>query len=798
MADSRTLKVEVIGDASSAQAAFRKLGDESVSLNKKMADIGAKMSTRVTLPIVAGLGYATKAASDLSEQVNKTNRVFGESSKEIHAFTKNSAQSLGQSQRAALEYAGTFGNLFRAIGLTTDQSASFSKRLLTLTADLASFNNAAPDEVFAALKSGLVGETEPLKRFGVNLNEARLQQEALNLGLTNGRGPLDAAAKAQAAYSLILKDTTLAQGDFANTADGAANKSRIVKAAVEDAAAGFGKVLLPAAEVALGGINDLLGGLQKMPSAVQAAVVGFAGVAAAAGPALYLAGNVGILRQKLVDLGPTGVKANTALGFLGKASGYAVGAYAIAEGVGLLANKIDEAARGAPNLGKLTGELNKLGKTGGSAEKVLKAARTNVDSLNKSINALERFGGPKPGLLDQVFGGLAGGSADAALAEANRQFKDLDKSLSALARGGASKQAADNLSAVADALGRKPELLKNYLPEYTKTLDENTAAGNINAAAQKEQASKTKEAGDAASAAASQYQKITDAVSKTRDAIDATIQPTLDLSSAESSYFEAADAVRLANVQGKDAFNLRTEAGRKNREMLDQLVQSTADYVDQRAIANGSDLTEIDTRMQQIRLLEEQAQTATPAVREEIRKYIDMIDGVPDGKTTNLYVQAEDAKRKLIEFRQELQGLLTDAMNALPFFHASTFALAPAAVSTRSAAQRRAAASRGLMKAAGGPVVEGQPYIVGERGQELFVPDSDGTIVPNHRLNSGAASRTAAMERPVVNNYVTFEIRGSVIHERELGDIVHRALLDKERGNGYLWAWDSSTKRRGT
>jgi hypothetical protein len=121
-----------------------------------------------------------------------------------------------------------------------------STTLTRLASDLASFNNTSVQEAVEALRSGLSGETEPLKRYGVALTDARLKQEALGLGLIRDvKAPLDAAAKSQAAYSLIMKDTALAQGDFERTSDSFANTMRTMQATVEDAAAKLGEDLLP-------------------------------------------------------------------------------------------------------------------------------------------------------------------------------------------------------------------------------------------------------------------------------------------------------------------------------------------------------------------------------------------------------------------------------------------------------------------------------------------------------------------------------------------------------------------------
>lgn len=186
-----------------------------------------------------GIGFGALLAQgfrdsvNLTEQLNKNKVVFGQFADEIVKFSKTSVNSLGTTQAAALTATGTFGNLFRAIGLGEGQSTIMSERLVTLATDLASFNNTPVEQAFEAIRSGLVGEQEPLRKFGVNLNETTLKAKAMELGLFNGKGVLDANAKAQAAYALILEQTTLAQGDWARTADVGANAQRRAKAAAE-------------------------------------------------------------------------------------------------------------------------------------------------------------------------------------------------------------------------------------------------------------------------------------------------------------------------------------------------------------------------------------------------------------------------------------------------------------------------------------------------------------------------------------------------------------------------------------
>jgi hypothetical protein len=137
-------------------------------------------------------------------------------------------RSLGQSQNAALSMASALGALFQSIGLNNQQMADFTMNLETASADLGSFFNADPSEVLNALKSGLVGEAEPLRRFGILLNEAAVQAEGVKMGLINAGDEMTDQQKVMARYSLIMSQIGAAQGDFARTSDGLANSQRIL------------------------------------------------------------------------------------------------------------------------------------------------------------------------------------------------------------------------------------------------------------------------------------------------------------------------------------------------------------------------------------------------------------------------------------------------------------------------------------------------------------------------------------------------------------------------------------------
>lgn len=206
--------------------------------------------------VVGFLANAVDAASDLQESIGKTDVVFGDNADEVKDWAQGTAKSIGISKQAALEAAGTYGNLFRAFGIGKDKATDMSTTLVDLAADLASFNNTSTEDAINALRSGLSGETEPLKRYGVALSDVRLKAKALELGIYDGVGALDTATKSQAAYELILQDTALAQGDFSRTSEGLANQQRILQAQIEDVSAEVGTQLLPIIAALVTFLND--------------------------------------------------------------------------------------------------------------------------------------------------------------------------------------------------------------------------------------------------------------------------------------------------------------------------------------------------------------------------------------------------------------------------------------------------------------------------------------------------------------------------------------------------------------
>jgi hypothetical protein len=262
MAGVRTFVVKFISDVQGALKGIKRVGDDLGGMGSKLASILPSFKT-VAIAGTAAFGAVAASsfklvqmASNLEESQSKVNTVFGDSAGIINEFADTSARTFGITKQAALEATGTFGALISAFGLGQGQASNMSVTLVQLAADLASFNNTNIEEAIGALRSGLSGETEPLKKYGVVLSDVLLKEKALEMGLYDGKGALDVKSKVQASYALILEQTAIQQGDVARTSEGFANQMKFLKASLSDAATELGTILLPYFQTFVTFLND--------------------------------------------------------------------------------------------------------------------------------------------------------------------------------------------------------------------------------------------------------------------------------------------------------------------------------------------------------------------------------------------------------------------------------------------------------------------------------------------------------------------------------------------------------------
>ena len=250
-----------------------------------MSNLGSKWSWFVSLPIAAFFYKSAQAASSMAEQVNKAKVVFGAFYSDVAKQSRTAAKDLLQSSRQFTSSAGTFGALL-APSMSQKNNATTSVALVKLGGDLASFYESSTEDALAAIRSGLVGEVEPLRRYGITLSADQVNAEAKRAGTWDGKGTPSEQAKITARVAVITKQAALANGDVERTAGSAANQQKRLVAEFDNLKVSLGQGLLPV-------WNDLLhigiaitSAFNGMPAPLRTAAIGFGLLAVAAGPVI--------------------------------------------------------------------------------------------------------------------------------------------------------------------------------------------------------------------------------------------------------------------------------------------------------------------------------------------------------------------------------------------------------------------------------------------------------------------------------------------------------------------------------
>jgi hypothetical protein len=243
-----------IADKAGAEAGKNFGSSFGSTLKKAAGTFGIVLGVKA---LVDGFNGAVDAASHLKEATAAADVVFGDSFTTIEKWAKSASGAFGQSNTQALQAAKTFGIFGQSAGLAGEENAKFSIKLAELASDLASFNDTSPEEAIIALGAALRGENEPIRRFGVLLDDATLRNKALQLGLiTTTKDALTPQQKVLAAYAAIMEQTSIQQGDFARTSEGFANQQRTLQSQWEDISAAIGDLFLPIMEDVQRGIID--------------------------------------------------------------------------------------------------------------------------------------------------------------------------------------------------------------------------------------------------------------------------------------------------------------------------------------------------------------------------------------------------------------------------------------------------------------------------------------------------------------------------------------------------------------
>lgn len=258
---------KVVFEITADDAPLKKTVNQTESWLKKLDlgnifnfSIGSMLADAVGTIGTALKDFATESvglASDLQEVQNVVDVTFGNDAKTIETWSKKANKQFGLTELQAKKYTSTLGAMMKSSGLTGKAVTSMSTDLAGLAADMASFYNLDFETAFEKIRSGISGETEPLKQLGINMSVANLEAYALSQGITKSYESMTQAEQVTLRYNYLMQATADAQGDFARTSDSLANSQRILSTNIETLKANLGEMLLPVINDAVNALNGL-------------------------------------------------------------------------------------------------------------------------------------------------------------------------------------------------------------------------------------------------------------------------------------------------------------------------------------------------------------------------------------------------------------------------------------------------------------------------------------------------------------------------------------------------------------
>lgn len=328
------------------EGAFGRLRSLGAELAASFHQFGQRMTLGITAPMVALAGFTVNAASNLQELQSAFDYTFGNTSAIMNRWAEDTGNAMGRATSEMKAGALAMGQLFKQAAPTEAAAARLSQRFAELAQDAASFYNTSYDVALGKIRSGLSGESEPLRDFGVFLTEAAVKAKALELGMIKVGEELTEQGKIMARSVLITESLSDATGDVERTADSFANRVRALKGNIRELAEEIGERFLPYAERVVGWAQSAVDWIGKLSPGVKDAAINFGVLAAAVGPALLAFGTLAthVLPLFLANMGPVFVVISAIINPVGTAivlfSKFAGAAIMGSRAMGLLVNSV--------------------------------------------------------------------------------------------------------------------------------------------------------------------------------------------------------------------------------------------------------------------------------------------------------------------------------------------------------------------------------------------------------------------------------------------------------------------------
>lgn len=711
------LTLDVSSGISSVQkfgaTADKELGKADAKLDKLGGNLTKFGAGAVAFAGVAGAGLVKLAgkASDLAESVNAVNVTFGDAAGGILKLGEEAARAVGLSKTEFNGLAVQFSSFATTVAGKGGDVVKTMDDITTRAADFASVMNLDVAEAARVFQSGLAGETEPLKKFGIDLSAAAVEAYAVANGITESGKAMTEAEKVQARYGALMEQTNKTAGDFANTSGGAANQQRIFKAELENLQASIGAGALPMLTSLLTVATSLTGAFSKLSPETQGMIGKFAALGVGG---VALIGTLSAIAGQVIKMRNNFVSADGSLTNFGKA------AKGVGVGLGIAAAAMLVYSINAKQAADMQADLNEL-----YAEIGRTRAAEQLELFADSLTAGWVTGKD----YNTVIGEMVKGN----LGLANVLIKNVENSDSVTAATLRENGALDAL-----LLARNNEIIAGKAQTeqqdtLTEATEENTTATDQSSAAYSRAALEAAAAAgateiktkadqaqaDAAEAAADAAQKQADAINEVYEANLQMIGGDIAVRAAKLEALEAQKGLSDALEEAGDDWGMiQTAVDDATKAQLDA-AQAAVDYKVQQAAANGATLdgrTQAGLMAGELRKLQGEMAPGS-ALYMAIQTYIDQLNAIPRSITTHATFSASSPRSDKADVKGQYVG----------------------------------------GRALGGPVSAGMIYEVGEGGKpELFeqngkqylIPGNSGEVVP-----TSGGSRSAGGDTLIVNLY---------------------------------------------
>lgn len=292
LAQTRAELDKVTQELEKQKTTLGKTSEEWKNLSEKAGEIGKNMTMKVTAPILAAAGASFKLGADFEQAMGKMEVVFEDSSKNIEKWASTALRDFGLAKSTAITMVSDFGALFKGMGMSIQQTEEWSKTLTERTMDLSNFYDTSVEETTNALNAIVTGQTEPLRKFGINMTQATLQEYAFANGIKKKVSEMTEAEKVQLRYNYVIEKTNIAVGTTARESDSATGQIERFKQGTRELGTSFSEHILPIITPVINGINGMVEGFANLSEGTKKFIVYGGLVVATVGPIISVLSNV--------------------------------------------------------------------------------------------------------------------------------------------------------------------------------------------------------------------------------------------------------------------------------------------------------------------------------------------------------------------------------------------------------------------------------------------------------------------------------------------------------------------------